>query len=179
MEAPVIEKYSYRVADGIQYMTRAEVDFVKKLAPLLPQHAVCVNVGMGAATSVIALLEERPELIVYSVDINPDNGMSQLYESGFTKNVVKIIGDSKEVEWLYGEISFAFIDAGHQREEVLADVNAWCPRMAKNAIMMFHDYAAVHWHGVKEVVDSVAGNWEFLGLVDTLIAFRVNTGDSE
>lgn len=169
--------YSYRLCDGIAYLTRNEVDLIKEMARLLPPDAVCCNIGAGAATSIIALLEERPELYVYSIDIDPDNGMSQLHESGFISRIIQIVGDSKKVEWQYGKIDYTFVDGEHSYEGILGDIRAFLPRMAENGIMLFDDYADIHWSSVKQIVDLYAGKWEQLGYVDNLIAFRVNRGN--
>lgn len=164
-----------RIAVGIGYMTLDEVDLIHQLAPSVPKEATCVNVGCGAATSIIALLEYRPDLYMFSVDINEENGMSQLEQAGLMSHIYKVIGDSKTVNWPGAPINWWFCDGGHEEFEIRGDIEAWLPRMGYDAILLFHDYGSVAWPSVKTVVDEYAARlgWQLLGHADTLIAFKL------
>jgi cephalosporin hydroxylase len=47
-------------------------------------------------------------------------------------------------------IDVCFLDAGHSKEAVLADLKAWYPKMKNGSIMAGHDYNS--WEGVKKAV---------------------------
>lgn len=164
---------AYRLADGIGYLTHDEIDLIHQVAKDLPQDAVCLNVGTGAATSIIALLEVRPELHVHCVDINVENGLSQFREANIVDNITQHIGASQTMTWAHGSIDYAFIDGGHLKAEIQGDIANWMPHMKKGGVILFHDYGGKYWSDVKTVVDAWAKKKKPIGHADTLIAFRV------
>ena len=162
-----------RLADSFDYMRPEEVDLVHRLARDLPERAVCVNIGSGSGTSIIAVMEVRLDLNMYSVDINADNALSQFHQAGILSKITQITGDSKTVAWNGDRIDYCFVDAGHLEHEIRGDIQAWIPRMASGGIVLFHDYGSDRWSDVKKVVDEYAGNWEFIEVADKLAAFRI------
>ena len=54
-----------------------------------------------------------------------------------------------------GSVDCLFIDAGHSREAVKADIEAWLPKMKRYGIMAGHDFHA--WEGVNQAVTEVFG----------------------
>jgi hypothetical protein len=52
-------------------------------------------------------------------------------------------------------VDVLFVDAGHSREAVMKDIEAWLPKMKPNGIMAGHDYTA--WEGVNQAVTEVFG----------------------
>lgn len=175
---------SYRLASSFGYLTYAEVTLIKDLVRYIPSNGVCVNIGAGSGTSIIALLEERPDLVVYSVDLT-DNGQAQFREAGMEQRIIPIIGDSKQIDFsLYSTepISWLFVDGGHLEFEILGDIYKWIPRMKHGGIVLFHDYDSPNWSDVKRVVDGFSRMipsmenryiWRHIGTVDTLIAFEI------
>jgi hypothetical protein len=53
-------------------------------------------------------------------------------------------------------LDFVFIDAGHQYEEVKADLEAWFPKVRKGGVVSGHDYVKYQDFGVIEAVDEFA-----------------------
>ena len=109
------------------------------------------------------------------MDIDADNGMSQLEQAGLMSHIYKVVGDSKEVPWVGIPINYIFIDGGHEEFEIRGDIEAWLSRMSYDGVLLFHDYGSPNWPSVKTVVDEYASRlgWELLGLEDTLIAFKL------
>jgi predicted O-methyltransferase YrrM len=101
-----------------------------------------------------------------STDINEIKayeGISEIEES-YTYNVAPIGNKIKTIVSLTDEaakyfndeeIDVIFLDAGHSREAVKADIEAWLPKMKPNGIMAGHDYKA--WQGVNKAVTEVFG----------------------
>lgn len=54
-----------------------------------------------------------------------------------------------------GSVDVLFVDAGHSREAVKADIDCWLPKMKPNGIMAGHDYTA--WEGVNQAVTEIFG----------------------
>ena len=51
-----------------------------------------------------------------------------------------------------GSLDFVFIDAAHDYENVLADIDAWRPKVKPEGVLAGHDYLAV-WPGVIRAVE--------------------------
>lgn len=77
-------------------------------------------------------------------------------------NVIIVRNDSVEVAKTFEDnsLDFVYIDANHQYEYVKADIEAWYPKVKKEAYLMGHDYDDIHWLGVKKAVD------EFIATLD-------------
>jgi predicted O-methyltransferase YrrM len=181
------ETYSHYLSSWQQYQTHAEIEFIKKCVATIPKKdkAICVNIGAGAGTSTMAVLEVDPDFFVFSIDIAAvgnevhTNEHLRLVEAGYsgTGRVIRIWGDSKEVgiRWPM-KIDYLLIDGGHERDEVRGDFDKWLRHLKKGAIVMVHDYNSRHWPEVKKAVDEIIigdEQYDYLGLVDTLIAFKV------
>jgi len=141
-----------------------------------------VEVGVWKGHSVTYLakgLKERelPNIKVYAVDLwdetykydGVNHGTKELYEQRkylyeiYNTNVVNagvrdLINDIKECSWEAAanfedeSLDFVFIDAGHDYDEVIKDIEAWLPKIKPNGIISGHDYANTNC-GVKEAVD--------------------------
>jgi predicted O-methyltransferase YrrM len=53
-------------------------------------------------------------------------------------------------------VDFVFIDADHEYESVVKDIDSWLPKVKKGGIISGHDY--ITWKGVKLAVDQKFGN---------------------
>ena len=51
-----------------------------------------------------------------------------------------------------GSIDAVFIDAGHEYEDVVADLEAWYPKVRRHGYLCGHDYS-IAWPGVIRAVD--------------------------
>jgi predicted O-methyltransferase YrrM len=96
-------------------------------------------------------------------EIKAYEGISEIEES-YTYNVSLIGNKIKTIVSLTdeaaqyfedGSVDCLFIDAGHSREAVKADIEAWLPKMKRYGIMAGHDYTA--WEGVNQAVKEVFG----------------------
>jgi len=61
---------AYDIAKAFGYLTQDEVTGLKKLAKMLPENPVVVNIGAGTGTSAIAVMEDRPDLHMITIDIS-------------------------------------------------------------------------------------------------------------
>ena len=50
-------------------------------------------------------------------------------------------------------VDFVFIDGLHTYEGVVADIDAYYPKMAAGGVMIFNDYGSAHYPGVTRAVD--------------------------
>lgn len=182
---------AHSVADWTQYLFHDEVDALKDLALSLPAAPHVVNIGAGNGTSGLAFMEARPDLYLYTIDIQLESspygclqGEEAVFRSaGFWGNPrhQQIHGDSKDVgkrwadEWGF-LVDMVFVDGGHQYHEAAGDITIWLPLIKSGGIMAVHDFEKTSkvWQGVDRAVrELLIGKYETILQVNTLIAFRV------
>lgn len=57
---------------AFKYLFPDEIPFLKELAQSLPDDPVVVNIGAGAGTSGLAFVESRPDLTLFTIDIQSE-----------------------------------------------------------------------------------------------------------
>lgn len=168
--------WAHIVAEESKYLSHREVSLIQVLAPSLPPRAVCVNLGCGPGTSIVALLEVRRDLEVYSIDYLSTKKLDQFKRSGVSERVIEIVDSSHNVVWDNGLIDWLFIDTEHRLEEITKEIQHWLP-YARGQVL-FHDYndtmGAKHWNGVQEAVNAWAGERKPLAMADSLIVFDLH-----
>jgi len=71
-------------------------------------------------------------------------------------------------------IGLLAIDAGHEYEDVAADVKAWLPHVVPGGLLMMHDARSPAWPGVDRVIAEqimASGEWEELDFVKPFSAW--------
>ena len=141
---------------AFKYLFIEEIHALKELAQSLPANPVVVNLGAGAGTSGLAFMESRPDLFLYTVDIQHDDSplgclvaehrvLQQAgYGFSFDNRYYQIQGDSKLVgqqwqEWNPGD-GGKKIDADHSYNGCKGDILAWLPNIKSDGIMAVHDF---------------------------------------
>jgi MMP 1-O-methyltransferase len=54
-----------------------------------------------------------------------------------------------------GYISMLLVDAGHRRQDIESDIQAWLPKLVSGGAVVFHDYGGAIWPDVQAVVDEL------------------------
>jgi predicted O-methyltransferase YrrM/glycosyltransferase involved in cell wall biosynthesis len=154
-------------------------DLVYKLATkTFPDKSIFVEIGswMGKSASCLGQLvkESQKNIRIFAVDTfegsiehteiikDIENQSTSLLEI-FKNNIklcevdgliIPIQGKSVDVASQFedGSIDFIFIDASHDYENVLADINAWYPKLKPGGLIAGDDYAGC-WGGVIEAVN--------------------------
>jgi predicted O-methyltransferase YrrM len=92
--------------------------------------------------------------------------ISKIYNKVLENNEVRdMITDIKGLSWEMAKnfednsVDFVFIDAGHEYESVVKDINAWLPKIRKGGIISGHDY--FNPCGVKQAVDELIKDVKF------------------
>lgn len=151
---------SEQVQRDFHYLYPAEVPTLKWLVQSLPPHPLVVNIGAGAGTSGLAILESRPDAWLVTVDIQDESspfgclvaerdvvnraGLGDIF--GF--RWFQIHADSKEVgrnyrHWfanLTKMPAMVFVDGDHSYEGCKGDIEAWMPHLAPGGIIAVHDF---------------------------------------
>lgn len=153
---------------AFRYLFPAEVPALKELARSLPPNPVVVNIGAGSGTSGLAFMESRPDLFLYTIDIQKDNSP---FGCLFAEEQVlraaglwdgrnnQLHGDSKKFGQVWGEVrtigdngvvniglpsyppvDLVFIDGDHSYEGAKGDIEAWLPNIKPGGLIAVHDY---------------------------------------
>ena len=151
-------------------------DFYSKIAN--KKYSVLVEVGVWKGHSISFLAKKIKQLgydaKIYAVDLFEDtidedwnknlkgeiSVISQIYNKVLDNiQVREMITDLKGVSWEMANkfddnsVDFVFIDAGHDYDSVVKDINAWLPKIKKGGIISGHDY--FNPCGVKQAVDEL------------------------
>lgn len=156
------------VRSSFKYLFRAELPALKSLVAQLPPNPLVINIGAGAGTSGLAILETRPDVVLMTIDITDASspfGCLEAerdvinragYGSTWQKRWWQIYGDSKLTGKSWVNTSFyveyfgaafrmaapnmVFIDGDHSYEGCKGDIEAWFPHLVPGGIMAVHDY---------------------------------------
>lgn len=168
-------------------VTIPERNKIKELAELVDgkfEVASMVNVGVMVGATMWCLRAGAPGAILYGVDIDYT---SHEIEDKDNLRAIFITGDSTKVHAQFNKpIHLLLIDGDHHYETVKQDIAGWIPKVVKDGIIMFHDYAPTklnlrqfpHLAGVKRAVDEWYGShtdtWTIITRADSIIGFQRN-----
>ena len=182
---------SYTLSEWLNYLSKEEIDALKELARSLPtNNPIAVNIGAGAGTSGLALLESREDLYLVTIDKDEGNTHTGSIEGevnaltgsniNWKARTQHIVGLSAEIgrHWNMW-VSMVFVDGDHSYEGCKADIEAWLPHIRTGGIIAFHDYQKSKWPDVRRVVDEMMTHKEQIANVGRMVAYRVSAGPSE
>jgi hypothetical protein len=186
-----IQGKALELANAFGFLFPAEVCLIQVIARTLPEGAVCVNIGAGTGTGSLALVEMRPDVEAYTVDISAggpfgglENERNAFKGAGILPIPTQILGDSKEVwkDWEKSAdetgidltLDYLFIDGDHSTEGLNGDMDGWLPFVKPGGYVLIHDYESVNWHDITGIVDArmKPPKWKKIFWVDTLIVFQ-------
>ena len=124
--------------------TVGDVETLHKLVDMLSFVPIIVNIGVCFGTSVIAMLEHRPDAYVVGIDVNacPDAIhnliLAELYDQG---RFLSVMGRSQDVamKWPW-DVDMVFVDGGHGYQDCLQDIVRWYYHVKPGGIIAVHDY---------------------------------------
>lgn len=158
-----------------------EAQILKKCAAMLPADPIIINIGAGAGTSAIAMLEERPDAFVFSVDHIPEPlELENLLACGVDPTrCVRLLG----ISWDIGRnfpypVHMVFVDGAHYSEAVEQDIATWLPRILPGGIMAFHDYKNPNVPELAVIVNSFMDGNKIIDEHRYMIAFEINDKDA-
>jgi predicted O-methyltransferase YrrM len=182
-------KSAYDIAEAFGYLTEGEVYSLKKLVRLLPENPVVVIIGVGAGTSSVAVLEERDDLRLISIDIRQDSPFGGLQNElnaielrgiDVKDRHEQILGDSKRVAKDFDrKVDMVFIDGDHSYVGCAGDIRGWVRHVKPTGIIAIDDYGAnkhgdERWPAVKEAVDDLLRpKFNEILMLDSIVAFEI------
>ena len=164
-------------------MTKGEVEVLKELVnSVFPERMIIIiNIGAERGTSTLAMLEERPNAAIFSIDVNPcEAELENIRKAGLDPtSVMRLLGRSQDIgrAWPF-EIDFIWVDGDHRYEAVRDDFLIWFPRLISGGIIAFHDYfdgepPAHNPSGAGRAVrECLMGDYELVASYERIRAFR-------
>lgn len=142
------------VQEAFGYLFVDEVAALKQLAQSLPENPTIVNIGAGAGTSGLAFVESRPDVTLFTVDVQDASspfgclqGERMVFESaGYSylagERWFQIHSRSADAGlfWDRPPVDMVFIDGDHSYDGCMADILAWIPNLKAGGILAVHDY---------------------------------------
>jgi hypothetical protein len=180
------QRTSYGLSDWQGYLSYSEIDLIKELVNELPPNPNVLTIGAGAGTCTLAVLEERRDVLYYSVDLLTNerevttNEHLRLQETPWAESghVIRIWGDSHIVgkRWRV-PLDMLIIDGDHSEFGIREDLRLWVPHVVSYGYVLVHDYGGdSQWPAVKESVDDWVDSdplYETVSVADTMYAFQV------
>lgn len=192
---------SQNLRDAFKYLYPNELPALKRLVASLPPDPVVINIGAGAGTSGLAIVETRADVTLYTIDVQDESSPfgcleaeRQVFErAGYSRlsntRWFQIKGDSVQVGrgWPFGPVDMVFVDGDHSYEGCRGDIEAWLPHIKPGGLLAIHDYnkqmlpadpQGPHpkpWPGVNQAVNELMaeGQHRLHELTDSLISFVV------
>ncbi len=154
-----LSETAYEVSNWLGYLSHPEVDAIKTIVNLLPPNPHVINIGAGAGTSGLAIMETRPDVILTTVDktleSHPYGCLEGEYQVLMNSGILpaagdryhQIHGDSKEVGKYWKDnnqpVDFVFVDGDHSYEGARGDISIWLNNINTDGYMAVHDYKKV------------------------------------
>jgi glycosyltransferase involved in cell wall biosynthesis len=145
--------------------------YYDRVVQQMPRGAKLVEVGCLCGSSLCYLgnaarrRENRLEVIGVDLGIGIENKSDYLDIPGLVENirltgcqdiVTLFVGESTKVARYFPDESLHLVnlDAGHRRNDILSDLQAWWPKIAKGGRLAGHDYNIAEWPEVPQVVNA-------------------------
>lgn len=142
----------------------------------LPTCPVIVEIGTGLGHSTRAVLDERPDAVVFSIDVNVGGELP-------TK-AVRLLGRSQDIGrfWPF-EVDMVYVDGSHELDEVREDIRLWSEVVKRRGVIVLHDHSPPkprketarqlqHEKWVTMAANELLSDWEVIVHVNRLKAFR-------
>ena len=158
-------KSSSDVRDSFKYLYPNELPFLKSLVETLGPSPVVVNIGAGAGTSGLAILESRPDVTLITIDVQDESSpfgcleaeRDVISDAGLDYNWgsrwFQIHSDSKivAVNWpsfqnviprIAGDVmvDMVFVDGNHSFLGAAGDIINWLAWIKHGGTIAVHDY---------------------------------------
>jgi predicted O-methyltransferase YrrM len=156
---------------------KCEAEALINCARYLPDDSLIVQIGASKGISTVAMLEARPDVFIFSIDIAhcPWEEESIIKAGLDCDRVVRVLGDSKKIHWPF-PVDMLYIDGDHTYDGVKGDCEAWLGNVKPGGLVVFHDYVlkgAKPTNQVAQVVDWYFPNQKPFVRVDRIIGFEV------
>lgn len=163
----------------LPYTFGNEIDYLKDLGSNLQPGNVVVMLGFGPGVMAMALLEGagNTPFEFYAVDNYNFTGEAHLKAAGFEDrvHVIQDLSWDASEQFSYQSVDLLIVDACHEYECVIKDIQAWWGKVKRGGIVFFHDYLDQDGNlsGVHDAIELFRSlDWEELDCPGVSIVFR-------
>jgi predicted O-methyltransferase YrrM len=147
---------AWRNHDHAGYLGSLRAPKLAMLLRLAADRQCVVELGTNTAWTACSLLLADPTRRVTSFDPvrHPHRDSYVELLPADTRRRLRFVHSTgaEGAQCVAGPVDLLFVDCGHEREMVLAEVHAWRPRLADGALIVFDDYGHPLFPGVAEAV---------------------------
>lgn len=165
---------AHELATTRLFLLPEDVDLLHELADMLPtfdldgHYPRVAELGVGAGTTALAILEKRPDAIVVGVDISEDaiNWSRKLIENtGHSEAYFTNHADASAAAATLADETFdlVMLDTSHEYGDTCRELAAWLPKLRPGGILWAHDYDGPDSQGVRKAINEL---WEAGDLVE-------------
>jgi len=169
---------SYDLAQNHGMLDESEIDLIKRyVAGLKAKQLKIINIGAGFGTSVLAMLEVKPNAFIWSIDQKPRQiELDNIANAGYKNRVIRLLSKSQNIQWPKSvKVDCVFVDGGHTEDDVRKDIEIFKPVIKRNGLMFFHDYYHPNYgpdHLMSKVIDKMMSDWRRLPVARFLVGFK-------
>jgi predicted O-methyltransferase YrrM len=119
------------------------------------QTVVEVGTGPGWSALALALVDPQRTVVSFDVERRPAHVYARLVGRAVRERVTFVLASGADGAGEASAVDFLFIDSSHEREETVLTFEAWRPRLAPGAVVVFHDYGNPQYPGVEQAVEQL------------------------
>ena len=148
-------RLALRADDGFSALSATRPQNLAALLEAARGRRLLVELGTGTAWTAISLLLADPgrEVISYDPITRPERERYlDLAGPGVRRRLTLIDAPGAEVPPGQAPVELLYIDSPHEREPTIAEVEAWRPVLAPEALIVFDDFEHPDYPGVGEAI---------------------------
>jgi predicted O-methyltransferase YrrM len=162
--------YAHALAESRGFLCHEDVDLIQEAVRMLPQdrHVLVVDLGAGSGTTALSVFDERSrDIKIFTVDHDPVALASTkecMTNAGYAGNWLSVLSKTADAAGVFQspDIDLLLIDAGHEYEDVAADLRAWLPLVRPGAPVWLHDTVTGEYPGAIRALDEAIADGRLL-----------------
>ena len=169
---------AHRLAEYHTLIVREDVDLIQQIVRER-RPALVLDIGAGRGATALSALEADPTIRVVTIDHDfsgIDNVRGAVQSIAAASRWRGIVADSIEAATEWRSLVFVgllLLDTSHDRVQTLAEIAAWEPHLASDAVVWIHDFEGEH-AGIREAVAELeARGYRRIGKAGLGIALEV------
>lgn len=151
--------HALRADDAFAVRSATRPADVATLLKLAHDRRYVVELGTAVAwtTAAFALADPQRRVLSFDPVVQPHRDAYLALAPARARDRITLVRRPGAEGPVYATapVDLVFIDSTHAREETIAEVRAWRPRMAPGGIVVLHDYDNPAFPGVREAVEEL------------------------
>jgi predicted O-methyltransferase YrrM len=121
------------------------------------RYVVELGTAVGWTTAAFALDDPSRSVLSFDPVVQPHRDAYLALLPARARERIELVQRPgvEGAELATGPVDLLFIDSTHERDDTIAEVRAWRPRLRPGALVVFHDYDNPAFPGVREAVEAL------------------------